>query len=560
MAKRNQGGINIKFALLLIGLVPIVVLAVALSLYSCIRLSKEVKNETFEKLTVAAEGVHSYFGFDIVNNGEVIYDEYSDHAYIESLQPQGVEMTLFKENTRFLTSLKKDNGEYNEGSTAGAGIWETVKTGKNYTSESTVINNVAYFVSYVPVYDADGKVWGMGFAGTPQTKVKEMLTSVIVNIVLLTLGLVAVFTVIIIVLARRIYIAMTGAEKALTGLASGTLNVDTNYVSNISEISQILNAAEELEKQLKTSVGGAKTTASGLGKSVMEVDELAVKSSDDAKAIAHSMEELAITAQSLAETVQDANGSMLEMGDAISSIAAKAEGSTTDAEDMRTINREVASVIRNVKDSNGKSIDAVKEISLLTNECKSAVEQIRTAAEEITGIASQTNLLALNASIESARAGEAGRGFSVVAENIKNLATESANASAGIGQMVNDIISKVDKCVSASDAAAEVMQEQNELVAKAGDSMDNLSRSVASVADNIAAITAETRKLDNAKIKILNNISDLSAISEENAASSEEVASSIEEVSGAIAGVKQEAGKMRDLAVDLDSKMEFFTI
>lgn len=556
----SKNGIKIRTTLLFIGLVPILTLAIILSIYSCSKLKAEVKQETFSKLEVAARNVEIYFVYDLEEFGGVNYDDYSDHMFIESAQKCDIEMTLFEKNVRFLTSLRKDDGTYNEGSKAGAGIWETVSKGNDYSSDDTIINNTAYYVYYVPIYDVDGSVWGMGFAGTPQAGVNSILTTSIIQIISLTVAFVIIFAIIVILIARKIYTAMIKSSESLSKLADGNLNVDTDNQSRISEIALIIEGTKNLKSQLLLSVGGAKTTSVDLGNVVRTVDDLAGKSAADTSSIASSMEELSVTAQSLAETVQDANSSVIEMGEAISSISSKAETSAEGAKGMLEINKQVADVISDVRTSNERSVDAIREIGALTNECKQAVEQIRQAAEEINGIAGQTNLLALNASIESARAGEAGRGFSVVAENIKNLASESADASAGIGKRVNDIISKVDKCVAAAEAAADVMQAQNKLVAEAGESMTKLSESVGNVADNIEVISQEASRLDEAKNRVLNNISDLSAISEENAASSEQVSSSVDEVAGAIEGVKVEAEKMRGLALDLDEKMGFFAI
>lgn len=557
---QNAKGLRIKSALLLFGMLPLIAITLALSIYSFFRLKEEVTTETFNKLEVAARSVDEYFHYDLVANGCIDYDEYSDHEYIESCQKMDIEMTLFENNIRFLTSLKNADGTYNEGSAAGAGIWDTVSAGNVYTASDVVIGGKSYFVYYVPIYDGNNKVWGMGFAGTPQSNVTSLLRSSVIQLIIITLIIVAVFIAIIIAFASKIYNAMIKASDTLSELAEGNMNVSTENSSNILEIAMIINATSNLKHQLTESAGGAKTTATDLNHLVENVDNLAAQSSKDATSIANSMSELSLTAQSLAETVQDANASVIDMGEAISSISDKAQNSAQDAEGMRTVNKQVASVIANVKVSNEKSVEAIKQIGILTTECKQAVESIKTAADEITSIASQTNLLALNASIESARAGEAGRGFSVVAENIKNLASGSADSSAGISSRVSDIIVKVDKCVEAAEAAAAIMQEQNKLVTEAGESMDLLSESVGNVADNIAVITDEAKRLDTAKNSVLNNISDLSAISEENAASSEQVSTSVGEVSHAIEGVKTEANRMHDLAVELEAKMEFFKI
>lgn len=558
--KTVKRSLPIKRALLLIGLLPLVTLAICLNIFTAIKFVKEIKQETFNKLEVSAENVSTYFNYDLVYFGDVTYEDYADHSFIESVQKLDVETSLFKQNTCFLTSFKDSKGKYTEGTKAEAGIWETVSKGNLYTAENAVFNGTPYYVCYVPVYNTDGSVWGMGFAGTPQAGVKSLLNSTVTENILITAILLVAYAALIVFLSRKIYTSIHSSVDSLSKLATGELTVSTDNTSNISEIQQVIDATINLKEQLTESAGGAKTTAIDLDKAVESVDNLAQKSASETGSIARSMNELSVTAQSLAETVQNANSYVIDMGDAITSITEKAQGSASDAENMRNVNSQMAGVIENVKESNIKSVEAIRQIGVLTAECKEAVETIRTAAEEITGIAGQTNLLALNASIESARAGEAGRGFSVVAENIKNLAAESANSSAGISERVNEIILRVDKCVEAAQAAAEIMQEQNDLVTETGRSMDILSESVGNVADNISVITGEAERLDQAKIKVLNNISDLSAISEENAASSEQVSSSVAEVTNAIEGVKEEAGRMRDLATSLGEKMEYFKL
>lgn len=550
----------IKWLLLLIGLVPLLFMSIVLTVYSCIKLSNEVRDETFNKLEVAAENVSTYFNYDLVVFGGMNYDDYADHSFIESAKKLDIEMTLFEKNVRFMTSLKKEDGTYNEGTKAGAGIWETVSKGNKYTSDDTVISGKAYYVCYVPVYDKDGSVWGMGFAGTPQEGVEKLTTSMRNSIIIMTVVITAVIALAIIYMSRKIYQSLNSSVIALSELATGSLTVNTTNNSVITEVQEIFNSTDNLKEQLIESAGSAKGMALDLKQAVHSVDDLAQKSSDESNSISQSMNELSVTAQSLADTVQNTNAYVIDMGEAITSITDKAQGSAADAENMRTVNKQVVEVITNVKNSNTRSVEAIRQIGILTSECKQAVETIRTAAAEITDIAGQTNLLALNASIESARAGEAGRGFSVVAENIKELAAKSADSSAGISKRVNEIIARVDKCVEASTAAATVMEEQEKLVVEAGESMDRLSDSVGSVADNIATITGEAERLDQAKDKVLGNISDLSAISEENAASTEQVSTSLAEVSTAIEGVRMEADKMRELAGSLGEKMEFFKL
>lgn len=560
MNTKVSNRLKIKTEMLLIGLIPIIVISIALCTVSISKLKSEISTEVLNKLEVAAEGVNNYFNYDLLNWGSINYDDYADHEYIESFQKLNVEMTLLEKNVRFISSLKTAGGNYYEGTSVDTKIWSAVSRGETYVDENELINNEAYYSCYVPIRDANNEVWGMCFAGMPKSIVNTLIRSSIIQCVVIAAVIVLICSVIIIIIAGNMNAAILTASGALSELSTGNMNVDTNNSSGILEINQIISDTQNLQKQLTESAGGAKTTASELNTLVSKVDTLVAKSAADIGSITSTIGDLSFTAQSLAETVQNTNNYVIDMGNAITSISDKAHNSAANAESMRSENRKVAKVIQDVEASNGQSVEAIKVIAALTEECKQAVELIRNAAGAITDIASQTNLLALNASIESARAGEAGRGFAVVAENIKNLAEESAKSSEGIRNNVDDIIQKVEKCVEAASAAELVIQKQNSLVSDAGVSMELLSKTVDSVADNITIITDEANHLNGVKDSVLNNITDLSAISEENAASSEQVSSSVDEISRAVSGVKDEANRMHDLAVLLEEKMAFFKI
>ena len=559
MSKKK--GIGIKLALMLFGFVPFLTVSAALTITGVINIRSKVENGVFEKLKVASINVGEYFAYDIRENGYVDYDEYSDYTYFDSLKEENIDLTLFKGNTRYLTSLFKEDGKTrNEGTTASDAVWAAVSSGQYYKSSDVVINGVDYYVYYCPIYDSDNNVWGMSFAGESQESVKETENQAILSFIIIVAVLVVVFSVIILLLANKIAKALQDSTKSLKVLAQGRLGENIEIRSNVREIGEIADSLKDLQDKLQTTVGGTMQTALTLNDTAATVDDLSENSAAGTSQIAEAIGELSVTAQSMAETVQDANTSVLEMGNAIEKINENAGISARDAADMKTANSSAVDAITRVGESNRKSVEAINTISEYTRACSDSVEQIKKAAEVISNIASQTNLLALNASIEAARAGEAGKGFAVVADSIKSLATESSNSATEIGNYVADIVDKVDKCVDASEDAAKLMKEQNELVSTATLDMDRLSASVESVASNISAISEGTAVLDKAKESVLSNISDLSAISEENAASAQEVSASVEGIASAVEETRHQSGSMRKLAEEMDEQMSYFKL
>jgi len=510
---KNKGKLSFKWSYLIIGIVPMTISVLILSTVLISTLTNKIRAGIKDQLQCAAEQVDEYFAYDVKSNGVVDYDEYSDHEYMECLQPEGVELTLFQGDTRLLTSLKNADGSYNEGTQANADIYASVKAGNDYYSEGVMINGEAYSVYYVPVYDGNNNFCGMAFAGKKEASIKTTITSVTMQVVGLALALVIIFIVITTILGTKLANVLKKTKDGINTLSEGKLDVDFDFSSVIVEFNDIISSGDALSSKLSEVIGETKATTQNLNQSVEEVSSLINNTVEGTDQITEVVNDLATTAQSMAETVQDANASIIEMGESITSIADSATSSSDDARRMEDLNNDAVQVMNEVAKANNKSVESINNIATLTQDCSAAVEQIKKAAEVIASISEQTNLLALNASIEAARAGEAGAGFAVVAQSIKTLAEQSKDSADEIGVFVKDIVEKVTECVSASDGAAEIMKSQSELVAEATEKMESLNESVITVTSAIEMITNAADSLNIAKESVMNNISDLSAIS-----------------------------------------------
>lgn len=369
---------------------------------------------------------------------------------------------------------------------------------------------------------------------------------------------IALFLAIAIYFARLVSKPIVRTTNNIKDIADGDLSEKDKETSIIDETKELIAASERLQSQLTEIVSAVRNTSESLSGSADTVENLSSVSSDSVHQISEAVSELSTTAMSMAETVQDANQYVAEMGNSISNVAKIAENTTQSAKNMKTVNDEAMDCIEQVKTGNAKSVEAIDDISRDVADCKSAVEKIASASDLISNIASQTNLLSLNASIEAARAGEAGRGFAVVAENIKQLAEQSKASATEISELVHEIVNKVDKCVSASDEATVLMESEKNLVSTATEKMETLNASVKALVEGIENISEEASALDEAKASVVGNISDLSAISEENAASAQEVTASIETISEGVKGTNDESNQMKGYADKLVEQMKFF--
>lgn len=558
METKQKKGLKFQILCLALGLLPMLVTAITITAFADFQLKRNIKAGIEDELKVAACGVKEYFAYDVIANGDVDYEEYSDHEYVTSLEEDEVELTLFKGDTRLLTSIKNADGSYNEGTQASPEVFNTVKNGNDYTASDVMINGTAYMVYYEPIYDGNGEFWGMAFAGEKQAYINETTSNVIKNLIFIVVCDVLIIVIIIIFLARKSTKPIKRAVVSMGELAEGNLDAEFVNDSIIFEIGELISSGEMLKEKLGTIIGNAKDTAVNLGESVETVDGLSKNSADGAVQISQAVNELATTAQSMAETVQDANTSVIKMGDIIDTITDGVANMVKVSQVSYDANMKAVNAMDILQDASNKSAESIEAITGQILETSKAINEVSAAADAISSISEETNLLALNASIEAARAGEAGRGFAVVAENIKKLAEESNQSAGQIQEIINHITGLSEKSVTMANEVGAIVENQKAALADAYREMEATKTSGVELKEGVQEVGKSAEDLADIKESVLNNISDLSAISEENAASSEEVSASVENIASAVEGTTEASAVMKDLADKLSEQMAYF--
>lgn len=557
----KKGKLSLSNVVILFMLIPLVISVVLTSFLAITTAKSSLEEQTFNTLRAASIDLQKYYEYDLLNEIYLENDGWVEYEpeYLDHLKDTGVELTLFKGDTRFCTSIIGDDGKRIEGTKAGdVVIAEVIGKGNEYKSDGVVINGTDYYVYYVPMKDNTGAVVGMAFAGKTCEEVNATISSTILRLIIVAAVCILVFGAAALFLARKITRPITICADAVEKIAGGDLHSSVDTKSSVRETAQLIGASKLLQSRLADIIGKTKSISESLGTDADAISTMSKSSEEGTSQIAYAIQDLASGASSLADNVQSINQQAITMGQSIEAISSNASELSASSTNIRTANADASDYIAKVAGSSGKTVEAVQSISKQIEETNGAVEKIKNAVEMISNIADQTNLLALNASIEAARAGDAGRGFAVVASEIGSLSEQSNSSANEIRQIVDDIVVKSAQSVSLSTEVAELITEEQKYIEETQNKFKVLNTEIDTSVNGINAIVQKIDALEEVKNTIISSVSDLSAISEENAASNEEVSASITSIVEAISNIAQSAETSNGRSRELNETVEYF--
>lgn len=555
--------LSFNLFVMLLGMVPMFIVAVILAVVGITSVESELLEATNEKLSMAASSSSAYFGVDWTDwmkNGIAVTDE----EYVDACLPEGIEQTIFRAESdgsvkRYLSSIRDESGARVSGTTTSDEITEKVYgKGETYFGDGVVINGKKYFVCYKPIKDETGKIVGMSFAGESDDEISKAITSIVLKVVIIALICAIIAAAVIILIAKLVVKAIAGITDATVRLSEGYINDTIEVNTFIKEIEQITDAANKLQNNLQLIVGDIKETSGSLSTSVSETNDSCTSSAEGAEQINSAVAELATASQSMAESVQSLNEDIIEIGNSINTIEGGARSLSSSSVAMNEISNKAKEDINSVYASSEQSVQAANDIANHMADLSAAINEVSEATKLISDISTQTNLLSLNASIEAARAGEAGKGFAVVAGEISSLANQSDEGVKKIDSVVNKVLELSNKSMELTEQIKKIIANEQSMVKSTQDSFIKLKTEIDNSIVQIESISSDAIKLADVKDSAVGAVSDLSAISEENAASTEEVTASIENLAANIKDISVRSDDMKSMSDSLLDAIKAF--
>lgn len=456
-------------------------------------------------------------------------------------QQLGVLATVFAQDgrdfTRVITSIRLPDGRRAVGTPLGqaSSAFAPVAAGQRYIGEAQILG-IPHLTVYEPIKDAANQVIGILFLGIPRQQIDAIVSQgvnqMLMHLMLSVLLLVAVGIAVAVFMARVIVNPIIQLSAALDDISQGegdlTRQLDARGQNELSALATAFNAfvgkIRELVQQASAASRQLAAAAEELSRTTEKTREQVRQQQSETEQVAAAMNQMSATVQEVSRNASEA-----------------AQAAATTREEAVSGDRVVQETIRAIEALATEVENTAQVIARLSQDS----DDIGKVLDVIRGIAEQTNLLALNAAIEAARAGEQGRGFAVVADEVRTLASRTQRSTTEIQAMIERLQSGASGAVTAMQEGQDKVRQSVTQAAHAGTSLKTISSAVNQISDMNAQIASAAEEQSAVTEEINRNITNITQAVEQTSSGSRQIAQASDELARLAAGLQNLVGRFK---------------
>ncbi|MBB3867782.1 methyl-accepting chemotaxis protein [Parageobacillus toebii NBRC 107807] len=349
-------------------------------------------------------------------------------------------------------------------------------------------------------------------------------------------------------------------SEAAKRIADGDLTGEKVIIRNRDEIGELAASFNQMTKNLRDVLEQVAMNAEQVAASSEQLTASAEQTSKATEQIALTIQNVAAGVEKQVQSVEETSETIDQMSEGIQQISERAQNVSKIA--MQTSERasEGGKTIQTAVAQMNTVNDTVERLAGIVKGLGNRSEQIGKIIEVISGIADQTNLLALNAAIEAARAGEHGRGFAVVADEVRKLAEQSAQSAQQIASLIATIQEETNEAVRSMETVLKEVETGTGAIRTSGEAFQQIQTAVHEVAAHIQDVSASVQQMSAAAEQVVQSMQLVTQIAESAASGTQEVSAATEEQLASMEEISASAASLSKMAEDVKSLLKRFNM
>ncbi len=471
------------------------------------------------------------------------------------------QVTIFNGDNRVVTTMRDVSGKRQIDSKASPFIVQKVIKERNgYYGQMNDNLLDEHYAGYLPIKDASGSVLGMLFVGFKvgdmNKAIEDMIFSMAVLVVVIVFFCVFFSSTIIGGQMKQI----TDIADNMKKIASGNLRTPDLRIVTRDEFGALAESVNDMKIRLKNLLTKISECSERIISAGRKLTDSTQRANEAINTVAESMHVLTggtLEQEQTIKALEDRFKEMTDKMDGLSETALQMSQVATDSSDNATKGKNKVDVaidmMKNIEVQVGSSASVIGELGKRSDEIGQIVETI-------SGIAEQTNLLALNAAIEAARAGEHGKGFAVVADEVRKLAEQSGSAATTIGKRIALIQADTESAVSAIEQGTQSVAEGTQSVAETGEAFVGILAQAAKLTENVEKTLGDIGAVFMSNEEIFAAITKVREIAEKSNENANEVSQATQEQTATMRAVDGASKVLLDLADEMQGEVARFKL